>query len=123
MIVLGTLPPKPPSMTLRRTVAPTLWGRSARALVTSGLSKAYGLPGLKTHCKTALVIRQEGKTLLIASTDGSSKAQAFTIQQFTNVIFNTTLKPLDDALADLLNQRLGNRDPRGNIRHMGKSIG
>ena len=26
---------------------PTLWGRSDRALVTSGLSKAYGLPGLR----------------------------------------------------------------------------
>ena len=26
---------------------PTMWGRSARVLVTSGLSKAYGLPGLR----------------------------------------------------------------------------
>lgn len=26
---------------------PTLWGRYARAIVTSGLSKAYGLPGLR----------------------------------------------------------------------------
>ena len=26
---------------------PTIWGRSDRALVTSGLSKAYGLPGLR----------------------------------------------------------------------------
>ena len=26
---------------------PTIWGRSDRAIVTSGLSKAYGLPGLR----------------------------------------------------------------------------
>lgn len=26
---------------------PTIWGRSERAIVTSGLSKAYGLPGLR----------------------------------------------------------------------------
>ncbi|HWW83651.1 MAG TPA: aminotransferase class I/II-fold pyridoxal phosphate-dependent enzyme [Vicinamibacterales bacterium] len=26
---------------------PTMWGRSARVIVTSGLSKAYGLPGLR----------------------------------------------------------------------------
>jgi aspartate/methionine/tyrosine aminotransferase len=26
---------------------PSMWGRSARAIVTSGLSKAYGLPGLR----------------------------------------------------------------------------
>ncbi len=26
---------------------PTIWGRSARVIVTSGLSKAYGLPGLR----------------------------------------------------------------------------
>lgn len=27
--------------------APSMWGRSRRAIVTSGLSKAYGLPGLR----------------------------------------------------------------------------
>jgi aspartate/methionine/tyrosine aminotransferase len=27
--------------------APTMWGRSERVIVTSGLSKAYGLPGLR----------------------------------------------------------------------------
>jgi aspartate/methionine/tyrosine aminotransferase len=27
--------------------SPTLWGRSERAIVTAGLSKAYGLPGLR----------------------------------------------------------------------------
>ena len=26
---------------------PSMWGRSARAIITSGLSKAYGLPGLR----------------------------------------------------------------------------
>src|SRR5690606_39703378 len=26
---------------------PTMWGRAARVLVTSGLAKAYGLPGLR----------------------------------------------------------------------------
>ncbi len=31
-----------------RDEAPTMWGRTDRLLVTSGLSKAYGLPGLRT---------------------------------------------------------------------------
>ena len=35
----------------------------AKALERAGVHVVYGLVGLKTHCKTALVIRQEGKTL------------------------------------------------------------
>jgi polyphosphate kinase len=35
----------------------------AKALERAGVHVVYGLVGLKTHCKTALVIRQEGKVL------------------------------------------------------------
>ena len=35
----------------------------AKALERASVHVVYGLVGLKTHCKTALVIRQEGKTL------------------------------------------------------------
>ena len=35
----------------------------AKALERAGVHVVYGLVGLKTHCKTALVIRQEGNTL------------------------------------------------------------
>ena len=35
----------------------------AKALERAGVHVVYGLVGLKTHCKIALVIRQEGKTL------------------------------------------------------------
>jgi len=33
---------------LERDVTPSFWGRYDRVIVTSGLSKAYGLPGLRT---------------------------------------------------------------------------
>ncbi|HZE51351.1 MAG TPA: polyphosphate kinase 1, partial [Jatrophihabitantaceae bacterium] len=35
----------------------------ARALERAGCHVVYGLVGLKTHCKTALVVRQEGATI------------------------------------------------------------
>jgi polyphosphate kinase len=35
----------------------------ARALEQAGVHVAYGLVGLKTHCKTCLVVRREGSTI------------------------------------------------------------
>ena len=36
----------------------------ARALEREGVHVTYGLPGLKTHCKVALVVREEAEGIL-----------------------------------------------------------
>ena len=54
---------------------PTMWGRYERVIVTSGLSKAYGLPGLRIGWVVAAARRSSSRCGRITTTRRSRRAR------------------------------------------------
>jgi polyphosphate kinase len=81
--------------------------RWARALEQAGCHVVYGLVGLKTHCKTALVVRREGDTVRRYSHVGTGNYNPKTARLYEDVGLLTADESIGADLTDLFNQLSG----------------
>jgi polyphosphate kinase len=79
----------------------------ARALERAGCHVVYGLVGLKTHCKTALVVRQEGGSLRRYAHIGTGNYHPKTARLYEDLGLFTADESLCADLTDLFNVLTG----------------
>ena len=79
----------------------------ARQLESEGVHVVYGLLGLKIHCKVALVVRREGKSIRRYVHVGSGNYNAVTAQQYTDVGLFTSDEEIGEDATDLFNYLTG----------------
>jgi len=79
----------------------------ARTLESFGVHVAYGLPGLKTHCKTALVVRKEGDAIRRYAHIGSGNYNSKTARIYTDVGLFTCSPSIGADVSDLFNALTG----------------
>lgn len=81
--------------------------RWARALEQAGVHVAYGLVGLKTHCKTALVVRREGSTIRRYCHVGTGNYNSKTARLYEDLGLLTADPDIGADLTDLFNSLTG----------------
>ena len=79
----------------------------ARALERAGCHVVYGIVGLKTHCKTALVVRQEGGTLRRYCHIGTGNYNPKTARMYEDFGLLTADPAIGADLTDLFNVLTG----------------
>ncbi|MCW2653952.1 MAG: Polyphosphate kinase [Mycobacterium sp.] len=79
----------------------------ARALEDVGVHVVYGLVGLKTHCKTALVVRREGSTIRRYCHIGTGNYNPKTARLYEDVGLLTAAPDIGADLTDLFNSLTG----------------
>jgi polyphosphate kinase len=79
----------------------------ARQLEKAGVHVVYGLVGLKTHCKTALVVRQEGSTIRRYCHIGTGNYNPKTARLYEDVGILTADPSVGADLTDLFNVLTG----------------
>ncbi|MGV9797032.1 RNA degradosome polyphosphate kinase [Mycobacterium sp. NPDC003449] len=79
----------------------------ARALEQAGVHVVYGLIGLKTHCKTCLVVRREGSTIRRYCHIGTGNYNPKTARLYEDVGLLTADPDLGADLTDLFNSLTG----------------
>ena len=79
----------------------------ARTLENFGVHVAYGLAGLKTHTKTALVVRREGDGIRRYAHIGSGNYNSKTARIYTDIGLFTCTPSLGADLSDLFNALTG----------------
>jgi polyphosphate kinase len=79
----------------------------ARALEQAGVHVAYGLIGLKTHCKTALVVRREGSAIRRYCHVGTGNYNPKTARLYEDVGLLTAAPDIGADLTDLFNSLTG----------------
>ena len=79
----------------------------ARALERAGVHVVYGLVGLKTHCKTCLVVRREGSTIRRYSHIGTGNYNSKTARLYEDVGLLTAAPDIGADLTDLFNSLTG----------------
>ncbi|WP_344882424.1 RNA degradosome polyphosphate kinase [Allokutzneria multivorans] len=79
----------------------------ARALERAGVHVVYGLVGLKTHCKTALVVRQEGSTIRRYCHIGTGNYNPKTARLYEDLGLLTAEPSVGADLTDLFNVLTG----------------
>jgi len=79
----------------------------ARTLERAGVHVVYGLVGLKTHCKIALVVRQEGSTIRRYCHIGTGNYNPKTARQYEDVGLLTADPTVGEDLTDLFNALTG----------------
>jgi polyphosphate kinase len=88
----------------------------ARALEQAGVHVVYGLPGLKTHAKTILVIRREGEGVRHYVHVGTGNYHASTARLYTDFGLFTCDGEIGADVADMFNQLTGFARPAGSRR-------
>ncbi len=81
--------------------------RWARELEKAGVHVVYGLVGLKTHCKTSLVVRQEGSTIRRYCHIGTGNYHPKTARLYEDVGVLTADPTIGADLTDLFNSLTG----------------
>ncbi|MET0996032.1 MAG: RNA degradosome polyphosphate kinase, partial [Mycobacterium sp.] len=79
----------------------------ARALEQAGVHVAYGMIGLKTHCKTALVVRREGSAIRRYCHVGTGNYNPKTARLYEDVGLLTAAPDIGADLTDLFNSLTG----------------
>jgi polyphosphate kinase len=79
----------------------------ARALERAGCHVVYGFVGLKTHCKTALVVRQEGNQIRRYAHIGTGNYNPKTARTYEDLAFFTADPDICADLTDLFNVLTG----------------
>jgi polyphosphate kinase len=79
----------------------------ARTLEKAGVHVVYGLVGLKTHCKTSLVVRQEGSTIRRYCHIGTGNYNPKTARLYEDIGLLTAEPALGADLTDLFNVLTG----------------
>ena len=79
----------------------------ARQLEDVGVHVVYGLVGLKTHCKTCLVVRREGTRLKRYAHLGTGNYNPKTARLYTDLSFFTTREDITEEVAGLFNTLTG----------------
>ena len=79
----------------------------ARTLERSGVHVVYGLVGLKTHCKTALVVRQEGSAIRRYCHLGTGNYNPKTARTYEDLGLLTAEPEVGADLTDLFNVLTG----------------
>jgi polyphosphate kinase len=85
----------------------------ARALEQAGVHVVYGLPGLKTHAKTILIIRREGDGVRHYVHVGTGNYHASTARLYTDFGLFTCDEEIGADVADMFNQLTGFARPAG----------
>ena len=81
--------------------------RWARKLEQAGVHVVYGLVGLKTHCKTCLVVRREGSTIRRYCHIGTGNYNPKTARLYEDVGLLTAAPEIGADLTDLFNTLTG----------------
>ena len=79
----------------------------ARKMEESGVHVVYGLLGLKTHCKVALVVRREGTGIRRYVHLGTGNYNEYTARQYTDVSLLTARAEIADDVTALFNLLTG----------------
>ncbi|MEV0076854.1 RNA degradosome polyphosphate kinase [Nocardia neocaledoniensis] len=79
----------------------------ARALEQAGVHVVYGLIGLKTHCKTCLVVRREGSTIRRYCHIGTGNYNPKTARLYEDFGLFTAAPEIGADLTDLFNSLTG----------------
>ncbi len=82
----------------------------ARRLEESGVHVVYGLVGLKTHCKAALVVRREDQGIRSYVHLGTGNYNPQTARGYTDLSFMTAREPFAEDVAALFNMLTGLSD-------------
>jgi polyphosphate kinase len=85
--------------------------RWARTLERAGVHVVYGLMGLKTHCKTALVVRQENAVLRRYCHIGTGNYNPKTARLYEDIGLFTARPAIGADLTDLFNSLTGYARP------------
>jgi polyphosphate kinase len=79
----------------------------ARSLEKAGVHVVYGIVGLKTHCKVALIVRQEGDEVKSYAHIGTGNYHSNTSLLYTDLGLFTAKQELTEDLSKLFNYLTG----------------
>ncbi len=79
----------------------------ARRMEENGVHVVYGLVGLKTHCKIALIVRREGGGIRRYVHLGTGNYNPHTARQYTDISFFTAREEIADDATALFNMLTG----------------